>query len=244
MWTSHHDGSLRNGGAEFVTNGGLGGLALYNAFERICHLLEREIEYQDTFRCSTHMHVNMLDFTIPQVVKFLLVYTACEPYLFAHCGSYRRSSNFCVPVGDSLPFHKSLIANLFDDACARRMSSSRVTNKYTALNLRPLFGDEHISPIGTVEFRGGRPMTTIGEYLLQANLLLAIKKYVREGPEDAEELLRGMGDTVTGSVYSRELVSDLNVPTLELEEAMLEAWSLLKAYQEGMNRGPVKFKST
>lgn len=229
------DGSLRNGGVEFVTNGGLGGQSLFSAFERITHLLANVIEYQDTFRCSTHMHVNMLDFTVPQVAKFLMVYAACEPYLFAHCGQYRRSSNFCVPVGDSLPFHKNLIANLFEDACATR-SGSRVTNKYTAMNLQPLFGSDRVRPIGTVEFRGGRPMTTMDDFLLQANLLLSIKEFVRRGPEDAEELLHLMGDTVTNSVYANGVAAGLNVQQSELEQATIDAWMLLKAYQQGMKR--------
>lgn len=239
LWTSHADGSLRNGGVEFVTNGGLGGQSLFSAFERICHLLANVIEYQDTFRCSTHMHVNMLDFTVHQVAKFLMVYSACEPYLFAHCGQYRRSSNFCVPVGDSLPFHKNLIANLYEDACATR-SGTRVTNKYTAMNLQPLFGSDRVRPIGTVEFRGGRPMTTIEDFLLQANLLLSIKEFVRNGPEDAEELLHLMGDTVTNSVYANGVAAGLTVPQVDLEQATIDAWMLLKAYQQGMKRPRAK----
>lgn len=235
LWTSHNDGSLRNGGVEFVTNGGLGGQQLYAAFERITHLLANVIEYQDTFRCSTHMHVNMLDFTLFQVAKFLMVYAACEPYLFAHCGQYRRSSNFCVPVGDSLPFHKNLIANLYEDACATR-SGSRHSNKYTAMNLQPLFGSDRVRPIGTVEFRGGRPMTTMEDFLLQANLLLSIKEFVRRGPDDAEELLQLMGDTVTNSVYANGVAAGLAVPQVELEQATIDAWMLLKAYQAGMKR--------
>lgn len=225
-----------------MTNGGLGGQSLFSAFERITHLLANVIEYQDTFRCSTHMHVNMLDFTVPQVAKFLMVYAACEPYLFAHCGQYRRSSNFCVPVGDSLPFHKNLIANLYEDCVATR-SGTRVTNKYTAMNLQPLFGSDRVRPIGTVEFRGGRPMTTMDDFLLQANLLLSIKEFVRRGPEDAEELLHLMGDTVTNSVYANGVAAGLNVQQAELEQATIDAWMLLKSYQQGMKRPRNKYKA-
>ncbi len=242
LWTSHQDGSLRNGGVEFVTNGGLGGADLYSAFERLTHLLANVVEYQDTFRCSTHMHVDMLDFTVPQVVNFLLVYTACEPYLFEHCGQYRRSSNFCVPVGDSLPFHKTLISTLYEDCVATRYSG-RYTNKYTALNLQPLFGSDRVRPIGTVEFRGGRPMTTMDEFLLQANLLLSIKQFVRTGPADPEELLRSMGDTVTNSVYANGAAQHLRPDVAELEDAMISSWMLLKSFQQGMKKKQVKGKA-
>lgn len=236
LWRVTADGSLRNGGVEFVTNGGLGGERLHAAFERIVNLLQREVDYDATFRCSTHMHINMCDFTVQQVAKFLMVYAACEPLLFTFCGPYRRSSNFCVPVGDSLPFHRKLISDLYDTVVAER-GAARSTCKYTALNLQPLFGSDRVRPIGTVEFRGGRPLTTMADFITQANLLLSIKNYVRVGPEDPEELVRSMGDNVINTVYANGCASSImDWKVEEMETGMINAWCLLKAYQEGMKR--------
>lgn len=242
LWTVKGDGSLRNGGVEFVTNGGLGGQQLHAALERITTLLATRVDYDASLRCSTHMHVNMKDFTVPQVAAFLMVYAACEPVLFAHCGNYRRSSNFCVPVGDSLPFHKTLIGRMYDDVVKTRYAAKH-TQKYTALNLQPLFGSERIRALGTVEFRGGRPLTTMTEFLTQANLLLSIKEFVRNGPADHEGLLKAINDDVRNSVYSSGVASDLNVQIQDLENALINAWILCKAYQEGM-KTPPKSKAT
>lgn len=230
-WRVTHDGSLRNGGIELITNGGLGGEQLFNAFERLATGLER-VNYDASFRCSTHMHINMLDFTVNQVVRFLLVYTACEPVLFAFCGAYRKSSNFCTPVSDSLPFHRKLIGRMYDNAIATR-SAVQSVNKYTALNLAPLFPSDRSPALGTVEFRGGRPLTTLEEMLTQANLLLSIKEYVRTFTGTEEEMLTGLAVGLNSTVYQNGVAAGLTASDSNLENALVHAWCLLKSYQEG-----------
>lgn len=233
LWTTTQDGSLRNGGVELITNGGLGGEQLHAAFERVSFLLER-INYDASWRCSTHMHINMRDFTVNQVVRFMLVYAACEPVLFAHCGKFRYSSNFCVPIADSLPFHKKLISRLYDNAVATRAAAQH-TVKYTAMNFQPLFGDGRTRPaLGTVEFRGGRPMTTTAEFVLQANLLLSIKQFVRESTDKEGDMLTRLNEGVLNTVYANGCAAELTVDASELDEALVHSWMLLKAYQKGM----------
>lgn len=239
LWTTTQDGSLRNGGVEFITNGGLGGEQLYAAFERVASLLER-INYDASWRCSTHMHINMRDFTVNQVVRFMLVYAACEPVLFAHCGKFRYSSNFCVPIADSLPFHKKLISRLYDNVVKSRTAAQH-TVKYTAMNFQPLFGDGRSRPaLGTVEFRGGRPMTTTAEFVLQANLLLSIKQFVRESTDSEADMLTRLNEGVMNTVYANGCAAELTPDQSELDEALVHAWMLLKAYQKGMKVPPPK----
>lgn len=235
LWTVTTDGSLRNGGVELITNGGLGGEQLFAAFERVSALLER-INYDASWRCSTHMHINMRDFTVNQVVRFMLVYTACEPVLFAHCGKFRFSSNFCVPIAESLPFHKKLISRMYDNVVKSRLAAQN-TVKYTAMNFQPLFGDGRSRPaLGTVEFRGGRPMTTCPEFVLQANLLLSIKQFVRESTDKEEEMLTRLNEGVMNTVYANGCAAELTPDPSELDEALVHAWILLKTYQKGMKQ--------
>lgn len=233
LWTVTTDGSLRNGGVELITNGGLGGEQLHAAFERVSSLLER-INYDASWRCSTHMHINMRDFTVNQVARFMMVYAACEPVLFSHCGKFRYSSNFCVPVADSLPFHKKLISRLYDNV-VRSRSAAQYTVKYTAMNFQPLFGDGRSRPaLGTVEFRGGRPMTTTAEFILQANLLLSIKQFVRESTDKEADMLTRLNEGVMNTVYANGCAAELTPDQSELDEALVHAWMLLKSYQKGM----------
>lgn len=200
-------------------------------------MLERT-NYDASFRCSTHMHINMLDFTVNQIARFLLVYAACEPIIFQFCGKYRKTSNFCTTVADSMPFHKKLISRLYDDTVQSRYAAQS-TVKYTALNLQPLFGDgRHTAALGTVEFRGGRALTTLNEFTTLANLLLSIKDFVRtfEGNEDA--MLARLSDGVMNTVYANGCAAGLEAPLEEMENAMIHSWILLKSYQQGMSRKP------
>lgn len=235
LWTVTSDGSLRNGGVEFITTGGKGGETLHQAFERMINLLDNRVSFDASWRCSTHMHLNMLDFTCNQVARYMLVYAACEPVLFALAGKGRRSSNFCTPLGDSLTFHKRLIARLYDDTVANRLASQN-TSKYTALNFQPLFGNSNVRPLGTIEFRGGRPMTSMQELLLQTNLLLSIKDFVRtfDGTEDA--MLVKLNDGVFNTVFANGCAASLadNVSIEDLEASLIHSWLLLKSYQQGM----------
>lgn len=234
LWAVTTDGSLRNGGVEFITAGGLGGERLYGAYERMVSLLDR-VNYDASWRCSTHMHVNMLDFTVNQVARFMLVYAACEPIVFQHCGAFRRSSNFCTPVGDSIPFHKALISRLYDDVVSNRGAANQC-NKYTALNFLPLFGDGRTRALGTVEFRGGRPMVSMEDLLLQTNLLLSMKHFVRTFEGTEEQMLARLNDGVHNVVFLNGIADTLQVNGQDLEDSLIHSWLLLKAYQEGMSR--------
>lgn len=231
LWTIIGDGSLRNGGAEFITQGGFGGTKLIQAIDKLQVALGR-VNYDASWRCSTHMHINMLDFTVNQVVRFMLVYAACEPILFEFCGAYRKSSNFCTPLGDSLPFHRKIISRMYDDAVSRR-SPQQHANKYVALNILPLFPDNRGRALGTVEFRGGRPLVDRAEMITQANLLLSIKQYVRDFQGDEEALLNSMAEGVHSSVFATGVAAGITPSVDSLELALVSAWALLKSYQEG-----------
>lgn len=232
LWTIVADGSLRNGGVEFITTGGLGGERLAAAIHQIQDALE-VVNYDASWRCSTHMHVNMLDFTVNQVVRFLLVYAACEPVLFNFCGPYRKSSNFCTPMQDSIPFHRNIMSRMWDDAVSRRWPMQHC-NKYVALNILPLFPDNRGRALGTVEFRGGRPLVNREDMFKQANLLLSIKEYVRNFTGTEEELLVSLSQGVHSTVYANGVSAGLEPSVDEMEQAMVGAWMLLKSYQEGL----------
>lgn len=238
LWTITSDGSLRNGGVEFITTGGKGGETLYQAYERITTCLRDQVNYDASWRCSTHMHINMLDFTCNQVARFMLVYAACEPVMFELAGAARRSSNFCTPLADSLSFHRRLIARLTDDSVQHRVAAGN-TSKYTALNFQPLFGNQNSRALGTVEFRGGRPMTTMEELLLQTNLLLSMKQFVRTFEGNEEAMLVKLSEGVFNTVFQNGCAASLDgVRVDDLDAALIHSWMLLKSYQEGMTNRP------
>lgn len=137
------DGSLRNSaegiGIEAITapvaiSSAIGLLSVfYKKFEIT--------ESNYTERCSTHVHVNVMDMTADQLACLCLLYQATERLLFEYAGTDRAQSIFCVPwcqSGLTYNYVQKLIA-----------SPGRVKEwqKYSALNLLP------VATQGSVEFR-------------------------------------------------------------------------------------------
>lgn len=146
-------------------------------------------------RCSVHSHMNVRDFTSEELYKFILLYLIFERALFRYSGA-RNNNPFCIPL-----YH---LPNLVTKALHRIKSigvTSVTWNKYTALNLTPIWGDKNEGSkcLGTVEFRhmiGNIDVPYIINWLnLQACLKLAAKKL------ELDELLAHIRTMNTTSGY-------------------------------------------
>jgi hypothetical protein len=114
----------------------------------------------------------------------------------------RKYSNFCVPISDSLPFHKNIMKNF--RGIFRRSTTG---NKYTSLNVLPLVTQ------GTLEYRGAGPITDKVQMIQMINVLQGLKATVRASAgASPEEFLNGV---VQG--YSPDVAT---------------AYALLKSYME------------
>lgn len=90
-WKQERDGSLKINGLEFT-------IPVYNTSARdyLTKLFE-SVQAQANSRCSVHVHVNILDFTVEQIQTLILLYTVFENTLYRYSGK-RWDSNFCVPI--------------------------------------------------------------------------------------------------------------------------------------------------
>lgn len=144
----HSDGSLRNGGAEFITYP-FDGRYASSVLKYFFTSLERTNPgFTFTNRCSIHVHLDMTDTTYWQFESLYQLYLCFERQFYNYAGDVRENSNFCVPVSET-PFEEYL----FSSARSRTWSSLLNTipgldaAKYTGLNITRL------RDIGTVEFR-------------------------------------------------------------------------------------------
>lgn len=135
VWRTTEDGSLRNGGVEFVskpTPANLVKLALndlYTALKQNCSF---------SMRTSIHVHVNAQDMTRDQIKGLIALYTLCEQSLYRFIGRGRDRNIFCLPL------YSSTILISGEANFDRNM---RRWNKYFGFNILPL------QQYGTVEFR-------------------------------------------------------------------------------------------
>jgi hypothetical protein len=182
IWDITEDGSLRNWGREFIS---LPIPAKYARFalDRLMEALEEENEPQFTSRTGIHIHVNVQDMNINQLVSFVLLYYVTERLLYRFVGRERKNNIFCVPLQNTNYFlhiynavkinNKELTEVIIDDLHAFK-SIIEEWKKYLGLNLLPILR------YGTVEFRhlyGTRDVDLIVNWI---NIILSLKKAAME----------------------------------------------------------------
>lgn len=179
-WTAKSDGSLRNGGMEFVCSHPWGGVDLYNAALEIDSFLFNN-NPDDTWRCSTHVHVDVRDLTAAQLKKMILAYVFYERVLFKCSGWHRYKNNFCVALGFAQGQLDDLANwwDLPDAAFLNRLVSN--WDKYTAINFLPM------GNFGSVEFRISEAKWHKGQLIRLANRFLSLKEVAVENAAMTDE---------------------------------------------------------
>lgn len=156
-WKITEDGSLRNGGREFISCP----LSLEEGVYQFQKLHENLALGMQAFseRTSIHVHVNCQSRSLQQVRNTVLMYALFEPYFFKMVHPIRQDNIHCVPLTQThLPdFYGKPIETMVSK-----------WHKYTALNLKPL------AKYGTIEFRhmnGHGNTELLGQWLSLLNRL-------------------------------------------------------------------------
>jgi len=136
-WESTEDGSLRNGGIEWISRP----IEARWAPQALYELLVDDLDNRCCFgpRTSIHVHVNAQEMSEDEVLDTALLYSVVEPLLYRYTGRSRDKNIYCVPLYDTNLLYKVLNQNF--DTIVDSWS------KYTGFNLLPL--RDH----GTMEFR-------------------------------------------------------------------------------------------
>lgn len=147
-WTATHDGSLRNNHGDCLEWIFSSPVNFQNSVKRVEQLFEKLEENKAKIVCSnrtsTHVHFNMGDKQIYQVINLFIAYTVVEGLLTRYSGEDRSGNLFCVSVR-----HADDIVNKVDEVVSRRGSFDKFGNdyRYAGLNLCSL------NKFNTVEFR-------------------------------------------------------------------------------------------
>ena len=91
-WTMKEDNSLRNHGREFVSIP-LRANQVEQALQYLNNIL-KNYDPQVSNRCSVHVHLNVRDFTVKQLIAFVAYYSIFEKHFFYFAGAKRESSIF------------------------------------------------------------------------------------------------------------------------------------------------------
>lgn len=180
-WGVTGDGSLRNGGVEFVSKVLLAEEAdpALQAF----YSLWKTKNMHTNIRCGIHVHMNCLNLMIPDLAGIFTTYALLEPFLMSYCGDLREENIYCVPWYRST-VEADKAAVLVKDPKERFMVLRQAVShacKYAALNFGPL------QRFGTLEFRHAPTWEDIGPTTTWVNMLLRLMEYGAK--RDPKEIL-------------------------------------------------------
>ena len=162
-WANKEDGSLRNHGVEFVTPGVIPASAAGLALNLLKAELNPDIDFSK--RTSIHVHLDVRQLTMSQLMGLLFTYVAVENLLFKFVSNNRRNNIFCVPIIET-----GLLTNLRQNQKEILSAIQNYWAKYSALNLIPIQS-------GSLEFRH-MPGTLNTSLLLQwIDLICCLKVF-------------------------------------------------------------------
>lgn len=175
-WQCKSEGSLQNG-IEYISKPIKAG-----DVEKLVDNLAKTIQLEGgkikpSYRCSTHIHVNVLPETLENVLGFMVVFVMFEPLLLALCGPQRDGNLFCMSsfdTGDTVSSFESL-CETFDRLKERGWGYER--GKYSSLNTGRL------ADLGTLEGRCF-PLSVEGVVVSEwVGWLLAMKDLSKSQPD-------------------------------------------------------------
>lgn len=177
LWSAKVDGSLRDNGMEFVTNGGLVGEQIEESVKWLCSTAIKKKFSEGYPRAGIHVHLDVTDMNSSgpyELATMLQTAMILEAPMFGFAGEHRRACGFCDAFSDSNHDFEHLSKVLFDwpnNTKELLREDRHYLSKYQAINLLP------ISRYGTVEFRH-LPTTFNPERILNwINIILSIKKF-------------------------------------------------------------------
>lgn len=159
------DGSLRNGGVEYVSCP-LSKETMYVALTEFFNTY-RVDEHNYSDRTSIHVHADCSKLTLDQIKSIFLLYQVTENILFEWIGNDRKNNIFCVPWSQT-----GLSYNIVNDMDHFIKIANNDRNKYTALNFVPL------QTLGTIEFRHMHGHNDINKIMQWINLIDSFFKVV------------------------------------------------------------------
>jgi hypothetical protein len=218
LFNYHEDGSLRNNGREYVSVPVKAKYleVLLTDFFKSCQITDRN--YSD--RTSTHIHVNVQDYTQDQLAALAMIYQVFERLLLNFVGEERANNIFCVPWCQA-----NITTNLAQVIKSGNYRNLRQWSKYTALNLLA------VTQKGTVEYRHLYGTCDVKVILTWVNIISSMHEYARVNKlEDIEKMIV---DLNTSSAYEAFLHSVFTQWTDPLK---------IEGYQQAMEQGVIDVK--
>lgn len=182
-WVRHRDGSLRNG-IELVMDGP----ALYKDLPQILARPLKALEQAEiadkirwSARCSTHVHMNVQDWTPTQIIRFVTMWYIFEPNIVEHFAPERAGNLFCLRAIDA-PIFVEHIADNFKPRLLGKLGDGG-NRRYMGLNWNSL------AKFGSLEFRYLRGSVDPEYIMAFIQLLEKVRRWAEETDVDPRDFI-------------------------------------------------------
>ena len=169
-WRTEHDGSLKAAEAyEYVLKAPVERDEVNKALASLEKVWkEDKAIINDSFRAGIHVHVNVRDLSVNEMVTFAVLYYIFEDILLKWCGDERVGNHFCLGSKDAeyvlFELEKAIVSGRLEN-----LHSDRI--RYSSLNFKAL------PQYGSLEFRGMRSTKDMAVIEDWVGMLLALKDY-------------------------------------------------------------------
>lgn len=165
-WVTHTDGSLRNGGLEYVLDAPCDETEVEELVGGLFKIFDNKSSTLNlTQRTSTHVHINVSKLRANVLTSYLVLWYIFEEALVNWCGEQRAGNLFCLRSKDSA---------FIPDQWAKALASGsfRFANdyKYSSLNLGAF------TRFGSFEFRALRGAENPELVIKWSKFLLSLRK--------------------------------------------------------------------
>lgn len=212
-WEPHQDGSLRNGGIEYVIRNPVNRAKVPDALKAKQAFLKNS-KLNFSYRTSIHIHVNVQDLTVAQWVSFIAAFTVLEEALVDVVGPKRAGNKFCLRAVDADESLRLILRGLRNENLHAEI---RGDIKYASMNV--LATATH----GTLEFRAMEGNLDVDRITDWVNVICAIKDYAiklerptdvmgemsHEGPRDWARRVLPRNSKIAEEVLARRDLTDV-----------------------------------
>lgn len=167
-WHRKAEGSLRGESIEYVFQSPCD----YNtSVERVNNLFrtfkKHNVRLNNSYRTSTHVHMNFLDKPMKNVINFFILHTIFEEVLAAYCGETRLGNLFCISARDN----EDLVNMLERAVQGGNLMEFGENIRYCAANIAAL------NQFGSIEIRTMRGADSAEEVVEWLTILNTLYEY-------------------------------------------------------------------
>jgi len=211
-WVVHTDGSLRNGGLEYVLDQPCLQTEVPELVEGLFKIFDTQKTKLDlTQRTSTHVHINVSTLKANVLTSYLALWYVFEEALINWCGEARAGNLFCLRSKDS-----SFIPDQWSKALNTGVFKFPNDYKYSSINLGAF------SRFGSFEFRSLRGAENPDLVIKWVDFLCALRKEAEtafDNPSVIVEKMSAEGPDVMFSEICRKYnLEDFASEVLNLSE--------------------------